>query len=459
MSGFKKALVTISEEEYRRLHNVEMERIYKQNSNRNERDQRGHIQQAYQQNILEMQQRQQEYERILEYFQADVRNMEIETERRRAQEQAGFFQQVSQEVDDIWENAGRLEQVLADFQTRHEQDVQFLYAHNRNTNRRIDTIVQRQREKYEMVIAWLESAGALGQYINQQYDHERFTPGRLMQVYQGLEQAEQNIRTGMLEAAVVQVQGAFSQLSSLRLELEQLTTTWQSMFEITYKAALQLYHHVKDNPSCNALDMEGKELPAQLSLNYWSDGKWDALRMRLKDFISRLRNEKKYLQTRDLEFILQKQLKDFQGEFETIVYETRFAALNSHLREEIAELALQALKPQGYQEAEFGYEAGDLKSPYILRMNNIGGSEVTIRIAPVSDMDHKNNIFVESNDAEKMNERELRGRFNEIRTSLEHNGLMVGEIQQNSRNAAVDTGIALQRSNRNMHKLAGASNG
>lgn len=441
MSGFKKALVTISEEEYRRLHSAEMERIYRQNNATSEQNRGEHASRQMRQHLHELEQRQLEYESIIQSFHGTVQAVEAESQELLFQQQVSFNETLHQQINNFWENSHRVEQILADFHAQHERDVQLLQNHTFHTNQQINAMATRQREKYDLVISWLESAGTLGQFIYQQYDHERFTPGRFQQIYQGLEQAEQNIQSGMPEAALVQVQQTYRQLSSLRLELEQLSTEWQSLYKVTYRAAKQLYQHIQNTHSCNALDLDGKPLAVQLNLKEWTNGRWDMLTSRLDGFISSLLSEKNLLTAQDLSFILEKQLKGFQTEFENLIYETRLAALNAHLREEIAETALQSLQTQGYAQSESGYEAGDPKKAFLLKMKDGAGNEVIIRVEPVNDVENKNDLIVETQDAEWLNERELRGRFNEIRQSLEQNGLRVGNVQENTQQTAIPAGF------------------
>jgi hypothetical protein len=346
-----------------------------------------------------------------------------------------FYEQMNQQVDDIWENSSRVEGILADFQNQYAQDNRLRDQHMQAAANQINRLTAQQQHKNEAVIGWLQAAGELAEFITSHYDHWRFAPGEVDKIYQRLELAQGNLAQGMPEAALGQAQQAYMRLSELHLQLEQQTLEWQAIFDVTWHAAINLYELIKNNASCPALDMEGRELPISLQLNFWSNGQFGELIQKVKNSIQGIKTNLGCITCQQLESILQNDLPEYRKQFEAIIYQARFAAINSQLRINIADIALQALSAQGFVEDGFGYVSDDKRSPYYLRVKNIDGSLVTIWVNPLDNQENCNDLVVESQDSSNKTERELRQRSHEIIQSLQRYGLRVGGLENAYENA------------------------
>jgi len=443
MSGFKKALVTISEEEYRRLHSADIEQRFRTRK-QNTEIQNPRINAAIEKNLDEIQNRQEAFEKMFESLENEISRLEIETERALVSEKNEFYQELTTKFDEILENSSILEEVFINFQNQYHLDRQRRNQHVKKTNDFINELHQAEKQKKDLVLSWLASSSRLGDYIRTHYEHERFSPRSVTRIYQELSMAQNNLRQGMPEAALTGVQNAYLRFSELRLELEQQTFEWTTLFQLTTQTALNLYEQIQANSSCPALDMAGQELPVTLRLNFWTGGQYHQLLQRVKLVINNLKTHKSSITCQQLESILKSELPEFQKEFDEIIYQARFAAINSQLRINIADLALQALQSQGFDVDEYGYESDDMRNPYCLRMKNIEGSQVTIRVNPVDNQENKNNIILESHDSFEKTEHELRLRANEIRQTLLQHGLRIGNMDSQNQ----DTGALIEIPNR-----------
>jgi len=448
MSGFKRAMVTISEEEYRKLHNLDIEKRFKVSKPVEDNHDKSQVI-ALEKQLRDLQNRQVDYEIIIKNLGKEINSYEVETERAMIAEKAGFYEILADQVDDIWQNNTRLETLVENFQLQVIQDNVIRDRHMMAVNEQISNLYAQQDNKNEVVLSWLQSAGELADFISKQYDHYRFLPGEMDRVYRQFDLIQDNLAQGMAETALGQAQKLYQDLLEHRLKLEQQTLEWQTLFQVTTRVARNLYELVKNNSSCPALDMDGRELPVSLQLNYWSNGRFNTLLQNIKNTILNMQTEIGSITSRQMESILQNDLPRFREEFDEIIYQSRFAAINSQLRINIADIALQALTTQGYAEEEFGYVADDRRNEFFLRVKNIEGSEITIWVNPIDERQNSSDLVVESHDSAFKTERELRLRANEITKSLQIFGLQVSDLKSEKANILDNRISNIRRSQRN----------
>ncbi len=270
MSGYKRATITISEDEYRRLHDADMKLRF---ARKEQSKAASHVDSDRRLTALisHLVDRQESFEAHVGALGRGLADYEQETARALLAQQTEFFGQYWGELDGAVSNTESLidsfvsqfqEQILAE----HEQHQMQM----RDMDRHLAASMESQRQKNSLAESWLSSAGTLSQFIQESYDHGRFTPGRLDAVAQELQTAFENYQQGMPEAAVLGAQHAYFQFSDLRLDLERLSTEWQMLYETALQAAQRLYSLVRENSTCPALDLHGNELPIQIRLQDWA---------------------------------------------------------------------------------------------------------------------------------------------------------------------------------------------
>ena len=432
MSGFKRAMVTISEEEYRKLHNADIEKRFKISKPVKEVDHQGQIL-VLEKNLSDMLNRQNDYEKLVAALGNEISNFEIEAERAILEEKIANFREMTEHLDDLWENSNRIETIVLNFQEQNIRDGLQRDKFMEQVAYQVESIVTdlacQQEKKSEIAIGWLKDCGELAEFISIQYDHNRFFPGELNKIHQLLHQVAANLSMGMPEAALGGAQQVKLRLSELHLQLEQKTLEWQTICQITFQAANDLYDLMKNNSNCPALDMQGRELPIPLQLNFWSNNQYNDLVLRLKNTILCVKSNLATVSSQDLEFILKETLPVYRREFDNIIYQARLAAINSQLRINIADIALEALTTQGFVENEYGYVSDDRRGTYFLRVKNIEGSEVTIWVNPVDNQQNRSDLVVQSSDVDQKSEHELIGRSNEIIQTLLKHELRVTHVE------------------------------
>jgi hypothetical protein len=438
MSGYKHAMVSISEEEYHRLHDMAMKKKFKESKKRAREvdDLRNMNEQLLQ--MLREQER--DFDGCLVTLGNEIGRLELETQQEMHANQEEMFQDVLSKVGSLWEENTNTLAILEDLDQRLRDQNSRRDAHMRKTDTFLRNLTSDNRTKNEMAASWLASASSMTSYICNQYDQERFAPGRFEQIVQEINLAQTNLSNGLPEAALMGSQQAYLHLSGMRLELEETTQAWNLLHRVTLQAARDLFDLVRENSTCRALDLEGNELPFTLQMNYWSRGTYAEQLGQIKSIILTLRDGSGEWSMDDLRTCLQDGLPRIKKEFDSLLFAARLSAINSQIRINIADLSLEALEGQGFTMEEGGYSQGDRRNPFIINLKNIEGSRVTIQVDPLEESENANDLTIISRDKDQRTEHELRQRSNEIIRALLQRGLRVGPVQETPQHVSIPRG-------------------
>jgi hypothetical protein len=281
--------------------------------------------------------------------------------------------------------------------------------------------------KTEVARQWLRQSVVLADFIQEQFNHERYLPGRLSKIHRSLNFAQNNLAQGFLESSLQVSQQAFLELSDLHFELEQCVVEWQTEFEKASGAIHQILTELKLNARVNALGLQGEELTEQVDLDYWTEGKYRQLFDVCRKVMTRLGQDQEHLSREELRRVNTELFPFITERFESIVYEARFNALNSQLRMNIAERALQALEIHGFRLNESGYANQDMRARFTADLENSDGSRVSIQVLPkdLSTQELSNDLVIITNHPYLKTEQEARLQWEELRQTLNQHNLNV----------------------------------
>lgn len=448
MSGKKR--VTIANAEYERLR-AQAERL-----RTIEYDLPEHIAARMRQASAELQnslapleQRQRSFEQMLSGLSSEVRDFERESARRLEQHQ----HQTRQALDDLShrfeEGLTNLEQDLRATEVRLQEEIYeaemrqaAAIAEERrqrqqaiqNMQGQINNIHADQQRKAALAETWLQNARKLIDFIESNYRHQQFAPGRMERLCRDVEQAAQNLAQNTPEAALSQAQNAYHALSDLRLELEQSEHEWHIWHNAALEEAKRVLTEARRNRRCQAVDMEGKTLEGVdlLEVDWWTDGKWSALEKEVQEVIDRVKSPRPVLSTDELRRLAQQEVPNYSQRLLDLIAEARMAVLSSQMRISIADLVVQALEDLGYQLEDGVYEANDMRNGYLAKLNFPDGGEVVVEVAPDQHNPAQNEMTIHSYDQERRSEYELRQRAREVASSLRQQGLEVPADMQDT---------------------------
>ena len=418
MSGYKRATVKISEEEYRRLHQADMQRRFKEHTKT--------IKTSAETADLtvtlnDIANRQRRFEQALSDLDHDFNWIGAEMIQDILAQNSHCYENLATIIADVNSDtndslAHLSQRFTAEMERERVQYRQYLQA----LSQRLDTFEQREQSKAEAARRWLSQSVAFADFIQEQLDHERFLPGRLSRILGSLNFAQSNLAGGFFESSLQTSQQAFLQLSELHFELEQQIVEWQTEYGRAHRALTQFVAELEMNFKVNAFGLEGEELPEQVDLAYWSNGRYRELLDKSRQLLNLLSQEQRSIPTAELRRTHKDLLPILVERFESIIYDARLNALNSQLRMNIAEQALQALENQGFRLNEAGYTKNDMRSAFTANLENPDGSRVTIEVVPAEATKQKltNELVVITNHPYLKTEQEARLQWQELCRTL-----------------------------------------
>ncbi|HSL46697.1 MAG TPA: hypothetical protein VK897_24895 [Anaerolineales bacterium] len=426
MSGYKRATVTISEEEYRRLHQADMKQRFRERKKalKKKAAPTADLTNA----IQEMETRQEQFEVALGELNEGLGHSQTATLQEIFTHNAAYYEQLMALIQETTREsneavASATQQFTEEIQREREQYRQGIQS----LVQQLDTYEQREAVKVEAARRWLRQSVAMSDLIHTQFEHERFAPGKLSQIQGSLNLAQDNLAQGFFEASLQTSQQAFLQLSGLHLELEQCVAEWHSEYQKAYSALDGFIDELELNAAVNAFGLGGEELPEQVDVAYWSNGQYALLLEKARELLRLLEQDQRHIPTAELTRTHRELLPVIQERFESIVYEARLRALNSQLRMNIAETALQALEIHGFTLHGAGYENEDMRAPFTAQLGNADGSRVTIQIMPSQKATQEltNELIVITNHPYLKTEHEARLQWEELSRSLSQYDLQV----------------------------------
>src|SRR5215211_4023341 len=380
MSGYKRATVTISEEEYRRLHQADIKRRFRGHA-KNESTSRetADLTDA----LREMESRQRQFEQALSGLDQDFDWIGAEMMQGILAQNARCYESLATMIEETNSNASASLALLSQHFTEEMQREREQYRrHLQSIIERLDTYQQKERSKAETARRWLRHAVAFADFIHTKLDHERFLPGQLSRIQGSLNFAQNNLAGGFYESSLQTSQQAFLRLSELHFDLEQRIVEWQTEYERAQHALTQFIAELELNSKVNAFGLEGEELADQVDLAYWSNGAYRELLDKSRQLLTLMSQERRSISTEELRRTHTEFLPVLMEKFESIIYDALLGALNSQLRMNIAERALQALETQGFKLNEAGYADHDMRTAFKANLENPDGSRVMIEVLP-----------------------------------------------------------------------------
>lgn len=426
MSGYKRATVTISEEEYRRLHQADMKQRFREHKRPKPRQREPSADWAHA--LQQLEARQQELDQALLDLSGEVEQVDYELMQEIRAQNSLYYESLTTLLEEHTSGThGALEELSQRLQDAMNQERERRHSELDLIRQQMYALHERELSKESLARHWLHRAVAVADFIRERFDHNRFCPGRLARLQQNLELAQHNLAQGLSEASLQFSQQAFVDLSDLHLELEQHLVEWQTEFEATRGAIQQVLTELEQTVSIPALGLQGEELPEQVDLAYWSHGKYARLVETSRQFLSLLAQDQERITTEELRRVRAELLPILYESCDAMIYEARLNALNSQLRMNIAEQALRALETHGFVLSEAGYMDKDMRSSFLAQLRNADGSQVSIEVlpTPLAEQELTNELVVITRHPSLKTEHEARLQWEELARSLAEYDLRV----------------------------------
>jgi len=430
MSGHKKATITISQKEYQRLHKNELRmRFMREPVQDNLETLRYQAQDAYQQDLQNLEIRQRDFENTISGFETHIRHLETETNGALIDHQTALSESILLAAEQSWDETqlalqsqeARTNALLHDLAANFEGQVARL-ADQYNSD------IANYKTRAEKVRLWIVQTFQMLQFIQEHYDHEKFAPGQLEAQTQTLQLVQDNFENGFLETALAASQQVYFALSNLRLHLESQQHHYNILLEVAGQNIEKLYLLASENRSLPGLDLDGNEMDTLLDIDYWSSRKLSRLLNEIQGLARALDNNQDSLTTQELAHLIENEIPRLEHELEEIISRARLNALNSQLRINIADLVLQALETQGYRIEDAQYLNKDMRQEYQVTVENMEGNQVLVQVIP--NQGYENELQMHSMNHTARTRHELQQQTREIGKALNYFGLSMGPITE-----------------------------
>ncbi len=421
MSCEKRRYVRVQEQELRRLREQESRlRSVQQDLPERLNAVTEEAQREFQQRLAPLEQRASRHEQEAQKLKTSLKDLETDTTRRLQQQRQEFQTAVreaehrQQQETNSLEFAMRqgFEQQRSEYlriTTEQKQEYTRLIAHQdkkftqlleqerrsrewgqqilqQQIDQVVENIEQERQRKVQLAQDLLADVEVIWEQINRDYQHQRFAPGRLVDLPRGLDMARSNIQAGLSEAAISSAQQTYLQLTDLRIELEQKEQEWLLLYNAALSDLKSLITEVQANRQCEVEVGQSDEAQKfKLEVDYWVNGRLTLHEQQLSQLELQLKAGESTLTTEQVKELGEK-ITSLQPTLGEIVEQAKLAILSSQLRAEIADRVVDVLDSLGYTlvnpKEDAVYEGDDQRQAYVVKVKNIAGDEVVTVISP-----------------------------------------------------------------------------
>lgn len=367
--------------------------------------------------------RQSSAEQAVSRLSDQTRELEVQTNRQLQQQSSEMQRQLA-------ETAGKLRQETNAALARQQQAWRAELASERERQRaalaKMESQFRRDKQASEQAAeTWLHDAGVIHDLIRDELPHERFAPGELAAADRRLATAQQNIRQGQSQAALALAQGAYHDLSELRLEIELREREWTGLHTLTYEALLRLDGLAAQNAEqVIAAGGAGNDASITVDVDYWSEGALSELRSTVANLLARINDTESPPGTDELRQVTQEQVPELEQRLADITHGAHVRMFASQLRANVAQVVAQTLdETAGYEVEEALYERLDYRRTFMAKLQHESGNEIVVSVAPATDESGECVLHVLSYDYDTVSEEELTDRARAITQELQSRGI------------------------------------
>lgn len=256
-------------------------------------------------------------------------------------------------------------------------------------------------------------------YIQEHLPHQRFTPGKLDALRAKVNNAKNTLQN-MEQAAFANAQQAYYDMVDLRNEILLKEQEYNMWYSTALEAARSLFETIRANRKLSLEDNAGT-----VEADYWTNSEFSKLEKEVETLKNRLENEKDKLSLEDVKQILS-QLERLSERQEILVKEALERVISSEYRAMMGDMVVEALEKEGFAVTHSGYEMQDQRKVYLVRMENVAGTEIVAVIAP-DDQTNANILSINTRDknGRVFSQEVLEERNNRINEILREEGLQI----------------------------------
>lgn len=429
MSGHKMATVTISQEEYRRLYEMEKSLQYDVESDPNFlRENLNLADSLHLENFCDTLYH--NYQDAIQNFDSSIHVIESDLNQQ-------FHDLEKDQIIRLTELNASLQSSLRENQSLLSTTQSGFQQIERNLTGRINELeneLNSQHNRIENLETEVENIlnanDTILEYIHSVYPGLLVDQNLVAELAELVQDAANNLENGHLESALSLAQSTYRRTSSYRRRLDQLYLEWVFQYQKAMDELIKLSEILYHSQSVDALGFDGSLLETKIDTNQWSSGHFAECSQRYDELVDQLKNDQDTFTLDQLAGINEDVIPGLKNELSDCVTSARIAALSSQMRYQLANKILLGLIQQGFQPVEGFYQDDDFMHGYFARAKNIEGNVVEIRIEPSAELVGENEIHVISLDQKVRTQHELVQRAAEIRNAIDIQGLAISNFEE-----------------------------
>lgn len=426
MSGKKQTYVSVEERELRRLREQDSRlRTLSQDLPERLNAVRRQAQNEMMGRIRPLEARQENQDRKIQSLKSDLAGLERDTRKRLKQQQKDFTSRLEDQRGEYLSLIADQDRRLTGMIQSEQEARQAAVDHLQTQISAIVADADRREAASRAVVADLKTVADTVAEL----PHDRFTPGRFESINRHVADAQRNLDAGMSEAALSTAQRAYWELADLRAEVLAKEQELILLHQAAIESARAILEEARSHRQYRLEIGEGSDRDAiDLEVDHWTHGALSEFETEVERVNARLDAEAETLTADEVRELIG-ELDAHKARLPEIVETARQNILASQLRVNIADLAVEAFKAQGYAVADETYEGEDERNAYVVKLTNVAGSEVVTVISPVPDQFGQNEVTVHSYDQTFVDETTLRQRAEELVSALNAEGLQAAPPQ------------------------------
>ncbi|WP_406175902.1 hypothetical protein [Streptomyces sp. NBC_00996] len=377
--------------------------------------------------------RQRSVDQVVEGLSEQARRLETETQQRlraQARRAAADLRATAGELrketrEQLAEQERRLAREIAAERQQRREDI-------RRINEELGELVQDRERAAVIARGALSDGRAMHDLIRGTLPHERYAPGRLASLEATLDRAQDNITQGRFDAALATAQGAYQELSELRLDLEHRDLERQ-MLRLQAGERLVLTHLlIEDSASQSVRGAEGEVLTdVDLDVDFWTRGDLTALREETEALQRRVEDDRRPPEADELRDILEHRAPALERRLTGLVERAAGHLIASQQRVNLAEAVVQTLEGMTAYELDATTYAGrDQREAYFARLVHGNRNEIVVEVAPADAESGASVLRVLSYDQDTASHTELAERGAELTRALRGYGFAAADAQE-----------------------------
>jgi hypothetical protein len=420
MSGHKVASITISQDEYRRLYELEKSLQYQteavvQSLSVPE------IERLENNLLMDVRSRQDSFLAMVSSIRQDLLAVESRnSDRIMDQERRILTSIVNQSREDLNKQQS-LMQNTSNLVEAFTQKVSDLERNVESMSQRFDDLVARNLGRHDglgdSIVNTIDYALELIAHLEAKYPGHLLDGHDFESIRENLEIAEENYHNGYVEASLSASQTSMIGVQAIHRKIQIAYFRYVTLFGEMVLQFNQLSKYFDDHANFNPIDAEGIILEEGLPLDQWSKGEYGEIADEINQLAQEIGSYEYKIPEGEIIHLIEFVLPGIYQKFSECLTNARLDVLSSQRRFEIANRIILGLIEQGYKPVRGEYKAHSYLNGYFAEVEN-GSSKINIIIDPVEHSHSENVVHVMSLDFQQMTKHELEQRAIEIKRSL-----------------------------------------